>query len=193
MDQVAKGQYAALEVIYDRYANLVYSLAMRVLGEPDGAREVVQDTFVRVWEESAGFGSERAFDVWLLNRTRQVAVEQLRRRRARPQREGYPRAEDAAEDAGAGGLIDLQAGIERDPRATAYHRRIREVLQGLSKEQRRTIELCYFQGYTQEEISRLTGEPLGTVKARIRGSLRKLHEVARAEDARAEDAIAEGQ
>ena len=182
-------------MIYDRYANLVYSLAMRVLGEPEGAREVVQDTFVRVWEESAGFGSERAFDVWLLNRTRQVAVERLRRRRARPQREGYPRieeAEDARTGAGADGLIELQAGIERDPRASAYHRRIREVLQGLSKEQRRTIELCYFQGYTQEEVSRLTGEPLGTIKSRIRASLRKLHDVARAEDARAEDAMAEG-
>lgn len=176
----AKGRQDALDVLYDRHANLAYSLAMRMLGDAEASGELVQEAFLRLWQHAASYqGREGAVVTWLLSLVRSLGVDELRNRRSRPQRGARP----SGEDEGVLNLLpDLQAGDENDGWVPLRRRRIREALQVLSAEQRRTIELAYFQGHTQEEIARLTGEPLSTIKSRLRLSLRKLRTVLQPED-----------
>lgn len=187
MEWVAQGQTTALEVLYDRYASLVYSFAMRMVGDPEAARGLVERAFLAVWQRSAAFRPERdSCATWLLVLVHQLGVTEVRRRRSRRQRWEGAAGEEADDDEGPGPLPDLLTGGEHEAWVTLRRRHVREALQTLAKEQRRTLELSYFQGYTQEEIARLTGEPLTTIKSRLRSSLRRLREVLELEDARVE-------
>jgi RNA polymerase sigma-70 factor (ECF subfamily) len=163
----------AFEVLYDRYVDLVYSAAYRILGDSGLAEDTVQDVFVRLWRRPETFVAERGrFISWLMSVTRHRALDELRARGRRWKREGGPLGEPAES------AEPVFQPAEPDPGASAEAAEdralVRKALQSLPAEQRRALELAYFGGLTQHEIAALLHEPLGTIKTRIRLGMQKL-------------------
>ncbi len=171
MARLAAGQIAALEAVYDRYSALVFSVSLRILNDRQLAEDVVQEVFLRLWRSPTSYDPERGrFISWLMSVTRNRALDEQRRRSRRlrvEERDDEPGREVVAHDA-------------EDPQASAVldeeRRVVREAIACLPAEQRRVLELAYFRGLTQVEIAGETGDPLGTVKTRIRLGVRKLRE-----------------
>ncbi len=161
MRQIAEGEIAALEVLYDRYRAMAYALALRVTGEPDLAEDVVQDSFVGVWRNAGRYaeakGSVRG---WLLAVVRHRAIDVLRRRRV------SAALADEEEMATPAALTLPDIWPEVAGRLDADQ--VRGALSHLPPVQRQALELAYFDGLTQREIAGKTGVPLGTVKSRMR-------------------------
>lgn len=164
VEAVAAHDLSALSALYDRYGRVAYTLAYRILGEPEAAEDVVQDAFLAAWRGAATFRRERGnARSWLLSIVHHRAVDLLRRRTAfRPA--PLESAGDSAADA------DTAEEAERNVQRGS----VRAALGTLPEAQRRTIELAYFGGYTQSELSELMGVPLGTVKGRMRIGLQKM-------------------
>jgi RNA polymerase sigma-70 factor (ECF subfamily) len=155
----------ALAETYRRHAGAVFGLARRVLNDPTIAEEVVQEVFLRLWNEVDRFdpdrGSLRAF---LLAQTHGRAVDLLRSDTSRRQRE----EREARQTAEAG------YDIEHEVWDLAVADRVRTALAALSEDERKAIELAYFAGYTYREVASVLGSPEGTVKSRIRTGLRRM-------------------
>ena len=160
----------AFEAIFDRYGDLVYSMALRVLRDPHLAEDISQEIFVRLWSKPGSYVAERGrFLTWLISVTRNRAVDEVR---SRGRRQRYETASPEEQER------ELPAGNANDPARNAQlaeeARSARAALAGLPGEQRQVIELAYFGGLTQQEISQRLGQPLGTVKTRIRLGMQKL-------------------
>jgi len=169
---LASGEVGALEQLYDRYSALVFSVALRVLHDHAIAEDVTQEVFLRIWRQPGSFDPARGkFISWISSVARNRALDEQRRLSRRR------RAEDQDEDP----VADLPAdGRGDDPAGAAVlaeeRRRVRAAMTGLPPAQRRVIELAYFGGLTQTEIAERTGDPLGTIKTRVRLGMRKLRE-----------------
>jgi RNA polymerase sigma-70 factor, ECF subfamily len=158
----------AMSVLYDRYARLVFSLSLRILNDRGAAEETVQEVFVKVWKRCGEYDTRRGkFSSWLTGIAHNHAIDELRRRRVRPSAsEGDDDAMDSVVDDTPAPLDLALQSLER--------RRIVDALKEIPNEQRRAIEMAYFEGFTQQEISGKLGEPLGTVKTRMRLGMQKL-------------------
>jgi RNA polymerase sigma-70 factor (ECF subfamily) len=160
----------AFEAMFDRYGDLVYSTALRVLRDPHLAEDMSQEIFVRLWRKPDSYVAERGrFLTWLISVTRNRAVDEVRSRGRRQRHETASPEEQERE---------LPAGNANDPALNALlaeeARAVRAALAGIPGEQREVIELAYFGGFTQQEISQRLSQPLGTVKTRIRLGMHKL-------------------
>ena len=164
---VARGDHPALLALYDRHGRVAYGLAYRILGEAGAAEEAVQDAFLRVWRRAATFDPARGVvRSWLLTIVHHCAIDLLRRRASAPpvvagldeiaERQAVPDA-----------WGDVVGRLERD--------RVRSAVATLPGDQRRAIEMAYFDGLTHREIAERDGLPLGTVKGRLRLGLRRLY------------------
>ena len=161
------GDETALEALYARYGGLVFTLALRIVGDPELAREVLQDTFLRSWDGRETYDPRRGrFPWWLMGIARNRAVDLLRSRphqvRLREQ-ERLPSGAHAGEPAHPG-TAD----------AVVLRRAVTDALERLSGAQREAIELAYYGGLTQAEIARHLGQPLGTIKSRTREAMERL-------------------
>lgn len=160
------GDETALELLYGRYGGLVFTLALRIVGDPELAREVLQDTFLRSWNGSESYDARRGrVPWWLMGIARNRAIDLLRSRshqaRMREQERLSPHAQAADPS-------------DRGPDVLGSHREVIDALQTLTAVQRQAIELAYYGGLTQAEIARQLGEPLGTVKSRMREAMDRL-------------------
>lgn len=166
--RVALGDRQAFEALYDRYAPAVFGVALRMLGEREIAEEAVQEIFWRVWQRAASFDRSRAFAPWLFGIAHNYCIDELRRRRVRPQPvyedDEHPVLSDIPDEADVGETAAL----------SDQRRIVREALDQLPDEQREALLLAYFGGLTQQEIATRLGNPLGTVKTRMRLGLQKL-------------------
>jgi RNA polymerase sigma-70 factor, ECF subfamily len=166
---IARGDHAALLMLYDRYGRIAYGLAYRILGDPGAAEEAVQDAFLRVWRRAATFDPERArgaVRAWLLTIVHHCAIDLVRRRAgAPPVVAGLD--EIAERQAVPDAWSDVSGRLEQE--------RVRTAVATLPGDQRRAIELAYFDGLTHREIAERDGLPLGTVKGRLRLGLRRLY------------------
>ena len=174
--RLATGDTTALDPLYDRYAGLVFALVLRILGDRQAAEDLLQEVFVRAWQRAGTYQQTRGrVTTWLLGIAHNLAIDEVRRRRRRPQGLAEREADDADEP-----LLSLPA-TDPDVADQAWERlrraRISAALGQLPPAQRAIIELAYFEGYTQSEIAVRLGEPLGTVKTRTRLGLRKLRDM----------------
>jgi RNA polymerase sigma-70 factor, ECF subfamily len=160
----------AFEQLYDRHSRIVYGLVLRILQQASTAEEVVQDIFLQLWRNAAQYdGSRGPFLPWLLTLARNRALDHLRlkserQRRREEQSEQLPPVVVSAPD--------FAAKLDDQRRAA----RVRELMSALQPQQKRAIELAYFEGLSHREIAARLDEPLGTVKSWIRNGLLKLKE-----------------
>ena len=166
---VARRDEAALGALYDRYNRLVYSLALRVVGERTLAEEIVMDAFVSVWRAADSFIEERGrFVAWLTSVARHRAIDELRRLNVRPEGSSVE-LDEAIKTSGPDPLEDVVDVRQR-------REVVRGVLAQLPDAQREALELAYFGGLTQQEIAEKTNTPLGTVKTRMRLGMLKMRD-----------------
>lgn len=148
----------AMTAIYDRYSSVVYSVALRVLGDTGNAEDVAQEVFLQLWRNPAMFDSSRgSLAPWLAVISRHRAIDYLRKRRPETDIEDVVVASDSR----------LDEEISRN----LLLGKIRQVLGGLPQEQKKAMEMAFFEGLTHSEIAERSGEPLGTIKTRIRTAL----------------------
>ena len=160
----------AFRALFDRYGNLVYSAALRVVRDAQIAEDMVQEIFLRIWRKPESYVAQRGrFVTWLTSVTRNRAVDEIRSRGRRFRHETASPEEQERE---------LPAPDTNDPALTAeladQRRLILVALAQIPQEQRQIIELAYFGGFTQQEIAQRLSQPLGTVETRIRLGMQKL-------------------
>lgn len=181
---IAEGDSWALEILYDRYAGIVYRLALRILKNRELAEEVVQEAFWRVWRRSRSFESERGrVAQWVFGIAHNLCIDEIRRMRVRP----TPVYEDV-EHPVIRQLVDEHVDVSGAAWATERRRFIEEALSRLPSAQRQVIELAYFAGLSHQEIAARLDRPLGTVKTRVRLGLRKLNGLLSAQGLQSGDA-----
>ena len=161
------GSQDALAELYDRYAPLAYGVALRILGDPARAEDVVQEAFMKIWNNAASFDSRRgSLRTWLLTAVRNRSIDYLRGRAAHERRELELQPELAEVGARSDPWRQVSLSLER----TA----VIEALGSIPAEQRQAVELAFFGGYSHREIADMTRVPLSTVKGRMRLALEKL-------------------
>jgi len=168
--QIAAGDRTAFAEFYDRHSTLMFSIASRILNDPGEAEDVLQVVFLQIWETAGKFDAEIGkASSWAATLVRNKAIDRIRASQRRMR---------LAEESGVEQAIAAEAPDSAND--TIYGRDKAQVIQsvivGLPEDQRRAIELAYFSGLTQEEISKKLNEPLGTIKARIRRGLLKLRD-----------------
>ncbi|HEY4416105.1 MAG TPA: sigma-70 family RNA polymerase sigma factor [Verrucomicrobiae bacterium] len=168
--QIAEGNRAAFAEFYDQHSTLMFSVASRILNNPSDAEDVLQEAFVQIWEKAKNFDPKLGKAAsWAAILVRNKAIDRIRSSQRRTR---------LAEAAG----VEFSVAAEVDHMANnAIHghdkaKLIQSAIVELPVEQRRAIELAYFSGLTQNEISEKLNEPLGTIKARIRRGLLKLRD-----------------
>ena len=170
--QVARGDTAAYETLYDRYCSAVMGLALKITGDRSLAEEVVQETFWRVWRKADLFQTQRGdFTSWFFGITRNLSIDVLRRQRTQIQPVEETDAERIIEQA-----VDPSMNVPEAAWLREKHQQMQAAIATLPNEQRTVIEMAYFRGLTRQEIAQATGEPLGTIHTRARLALQKLRE-----------------
>ncbi|WP_322513129.1 sigma-70 family RNA polymerase sigma factor [Chloroflexus sp.] len=170
IDLIVQREEAALGALYDRYASLVYAIALRITGDRQTAEEVMQDVFQNVWQTAGGFRQQTgAVSGWMIGIARHRAIDALRSKRERARSR-----ELSGVDLGV--MPAAMGGVEDDVEQRALREAVRAALADLPPAQRQAIEMAYYGGLTQTEIAERLGEPLGTVKTRLRLGLTKLRD-----------------
>jgi len=170
MERLTARDPTALESLYDRYSRMVYSLALRIAGQPAVAEEIVQDVFLKLWHSADRYQAERGpLGPWLCTLARNRALDHLRLKR-----EKQRRREDSIE--GEIGFTSSNPSPETLAQQSQSAVRVRASLRELPAAQQRAIELAYFEGMTHSEIAAALAEPLGTVKSWIRSGLLRMRE-----------------
>ncbi|KRW91321.1 RNA polymerase sigma24 factor [Alicyclobacillus tengchongensis] len=169
LSAIVEGRRDAMEELYDRFAGFVYSFAYRAVGNASAAEEIVQDVFVKVWRMADRYDASLGkVSTWLLSIARNAAIDHHRRHR---RHELVQIADgvlpEVADDAPTPEWVAEQADIRQ---------RVRQALSQLPLDQKQIVEMMYFRGYTQQEISECLGISLGTVKSRARLAMAKLRE-----------------
>lgn len=167
---VAQKQEWALAALYDRYATVLYSLALKILSDNGPAQDVVHEAFLTAWRKAALYNKTRGnVATWLIVLCRNLAIDQYRTKmRLASRRVAFETASEYLTSA------------EDDPALAAIAadevRLLREALAKLPAEQKQVLEMAYFQGMSQVEIAAAIKAPLGTIKTRTRQALMKLRD-----------------
>jgi RNA polymerase sigma-70 factor, ECF subfamily len=173
VQRMSQGEVAALEALYDRYSRAVFSFAVRIVRDARVAEEVLQEAFMRSWQQSGRFELNRGnYASWLLSITHNLAIDELRRSQRRPQRADMVDITDVLRSE-----VDTTVNIEEAAEATELRGVIRTAMDSLPEAQRRVIELAFFEGLSQREIAAFLDEPLGTIKTRMRLGMQKLKDL----------------
>ncbi len=167
MDRCAAGDQSALAALYDESSSLTYSIAMRLLADSADAEEVTLDVYTQIWRTAATYQQSRgSVASWLVTLARSRAIDRLRSRASRVQRE-QPILEFADFEAGA-------ASPEQEIAFSQRSRRVRAAMATLPPEQSEALQLAFFADLSHSELAERLGQPLGTVKSRIRSGMMKL-------------------
>jgi RNA polymerase sigma-70 factor, ECF subfamily len=155
---VRSGDEGAMAALYDRYSSVVFSVALRVLGETGAAEDVLQEVFMQVWRNPGVFDSSRGnLGAWLAVIARNRAIDGLRKRRPETDVETV--------------VVSVEPDLAGDAERSRAMEKVRSALGAMPALQRSALEMAYFEGLSHSEIAAKTGEPLGTVKTRIRAGL----------------------
>lgn len=152
------GDQTAMADLYDRYSGIVYGVALRVLGDTTAAEDVLQEVFLQLWRHPYVFNADRGrLAPWLAVVARNRAIDVMRKRAPAETIDELP--------------ISTGVNLEDVTAQRLAVEKVRTVLAGLPAEQRKCLEMAFFEGMTHTEIAAKTGEALGTVKTRIRSAL----------------------
>ena len=172
--RAAEGDERAMAVLYDRYGQVLYAVAYRIVGQRADAEEVVLDAFSQAWRDATRFESARGSVAgWLTTIARSRALDLVRARSRRDRITASAAADRPDSPPAMGGWrTDPSSGVDH----TERREQVQQALETLSPPQRRAIELAFFEGLSQSEIAELLQEPLGTIKTRVRLGMHKLRE-----------------
>lgn len=163
IERIVARDETALASLYDRYSGMVCAVLNRILRDSAASEEILQDIFYQVWRIAAQFDPERgSVPGWLAVAARNRAISRLRRKNT-------GETEELVENA-----IVLPFNIETEAAQKQMIGKVKGALENLPKEQREAVELAYFEGLTHSEIAARTGDPLGTVKTRLRSAVESL-------------------
>jgi len=158
IERIRSGDETAMADMYDRYSGIVYGVALRVLGNTTAAEDVLQEVFLQLWRNPQVFDANRGkLPAWLAVIARNRAIDHLRKRPPEDDIEELP--------------ISTGVNLENEAAQRLAIDKIRGVLAQLPQDQRRALEMAFFEGMTHTEIAAKSGEPLGTIKTRIRTGL----------------------
>lgn len=154
--------HAAFSYLYDHYSGALYNVILSILQDKELANDVLQEVFIKIWKQVEQYDAERGrLYTWLVNITRNACIDTLRSKGYNTQKQNREITENVYQAAG-------NINIETDKIG------LRKIVNNLKDEHKVLIELAYFQGYTQDEISKILNIPLGTVKTRMRSALIQL-------------------
>jgi len=163
IERIAQRDETALAALYDRYVTMLSSVLNRILHDTQAAEEILQDIFFQLWRTASQFDASRgSLPAWLAVIARNRAISRLRRHN--------PAAGDELLEGAAISTFNIETAAAQQQLMD----RVKGALQNLPAEQRAAIELAYFEGLTHSEIARRTGDPLGTVKTRLRTAVETL-------------------
>ncbi len=169
--RVAARDEAALAALYDRYARPMFALALKITGVPEEAEEIVTDVFCQAWRTADRYDATRGrVDGWLFMMTRSRALDRVRAAQRELRRIEAQEAEVAVTPQ------DRVSDPEADAELAERRRAVQSALGVLTEAQRQALELAFFEGLSHSEVAERTGEPLGTIKTRIRSGLGRLRE-----------------
>jgi RNA polymerase sigma-70 factor (ECF subfamily) len=161
---IRSGDQSAMAALYDRYSSIVYAVALRVLQDTGAAEDVLQDIFMQLWRHPGAFDASRGnMPAWLAVIARHRAIDALRRRRP--------------ENDIADVIVSVEPDFASDADRSRAMEKVRGALNTMPPPQKSALEMAYFEGLTHSEIAEKTGEPLGTIKTRIRTGLLSLRKV----------------
>lgn len=153
----------AFHYLYDNYSGALFTIINQIVADKDTAADVLQEVFVNIWQKMDMYNPEKGrLFTWMLNIARNAAIDKVRSKGYRDNLKNQPLAEN------------VNSGISVSIPATTSDVGLKKMLTKLKEEYRTLIDLSYFQGFTHDEISRMMGIPLGTVKTRIRTALSQL-------------------
>jgi RNA polymerase sigma factor (sigma-70 family) len=151
--------------LYDNYGGALHSIILNIVGEEELANDVLQEVFVKIWRQIESYDSTKGrLFTWMLNIARNASIDTVRSKSFQNSRQNRELTEDVYASGGTSEIRVDQIGL-------------RKVVHGLKEDYKVLIELSYFQGYTQDEISKMLSIPLGTVKTRLRSALIQLRDV----------------
>ncbi|TWP51699.1 sigma-70 family RNA polymerase sigma factor [Lentzea tibetensis] len=169
VSRLARGDRTAFGELYDRYGTPAYSLARRICVDPDLSEDVVQEAFLALWRHPSRFDPARGgFGSWLMTVVHHRAVDTVRRENTQ-RRRNVPLTDEVSER-----TVPPADGADAEALTSVVGAEVRAALRTLPEEQRQVIALAYLGGYTQCEVAKLTGVPLGTVKSRTFAAIRRL-------------------
>jgi RNA polymerase sigma-70 factor (ECF subfamily) len=172
LPRVATGDVDAFERLYDQHSPILYALLLRMLANAEDAQEVLQETFVQIWNRASMFDSVRGSEIaWLISIARSRGIDRMRSRRVRGEREQEAMRDISVRSANVHTDVATENVIVHE-----QSRAVRQALEQLPENQRSALELAYFEGLSQSEIATRLNQPLGTVKTRMQLGMKKLRE-----------------
>jgi RNA polymerase sigma-70 factor, ECF subfamily len=178
----ANGKHASIPVLnkalaelYERYGKLVYSIAYYSVGDVETAEEITQDVFLNACNNAHTYRIEKAkVSSWLASIARHRAIDELRRRNVRPEKDQIDWPADIGMELLQG--IPVAESTEQAAEANLDRESLLQMIAALPPDQRQALALAFFNGFSHNEISDYLGEPLGTIKSRVRLAMQKLRE-----------------
>jgi RNA polymerase sigma-70 factor, ECF subfamily len=173
LERIGSGDARALEQLYERYVRQCFGLALRMLGEPALCEEVIQEVFLKIWTKPEGYSAQKGkFASWLLSVVHHRCIDELRR---------SSRTETPLDDETAGSILNTQPDPDPQPLEQVWIKEqqtaVRAALAQIPENQRQVLELAYFKGLSHSQIATRLGQPLGTVKTRIRLGMQGLRQL----------------
>jgi len=166
--RMAQGRQDALSTLYDDTSSMLNGLLHRILEHSEDAEEVLLDVYMKAWKNAAGYSEKRgSVQAWLITMARNTAIDRIRQRRAQPRMVEF-------ESEQGFDVESPDASPEAQTALAQRRRRVQELLNELPPEQRQALELAFYAGLTHAELAERLGEPLGTIKSRIRMGLMRL-------------------
>ncbi len=158
-------QQQAFEYLYDNYSGALFQLIVSIIPDREIAKDVLQDVFIKIWNQISSYDASKGrLFTWMLNISRNASIDKLRNKSYKNAQKNRAFTEDVY-DAGGKEIINID------------HIGLRRMVHTLKVEWKEPLELSYFQGFTQEEISKMLNLPIGTIKTRLRAALKELRKI----------------
>ena len=169
--RMALRQQDALAELYDQTSSLLNGLLLRMLERPEDAKEALADVYMKAWKGADKYSPDRgSVQSWLVIMARSIAIDRIRQKRAQPNMSAFDF--DSSVD-----FVSPAATPEQETEAVQRQRQMQRVLMELPSEQRQVLTMAFFGGLSHSELAARLGQPLGTVKSRIRTALLRLRQL----------------